>query len=173
MGPRGLGTKRKRSSESGSNIVCFLHDGDAGASSTNEFISLDHERDDEDEDILEKLKKVRDERLQEDEDSSYRLETICKQIPESCNAIDWSVTGYHKPCYKAFMRNLSRLKSRKQAPPSTPVRQPKYSPRKKPSPTKGSPLSPENRLFKKKVYSARRFRKRKRIASPFQILEVE
>ena len=59
---------------------------------------------------LAQLHSIRDRRLREPHDSSYRMEDVCNQIPESLAGVDLEAIGYHRGCYQSFTKNLDRLK---------------------------------------------------------------
>ena len=60
---------------------------------------------------LKKLHEIRDLRLAAPPTSSMRMDDVCKQIPNSIEDCDLTVTGYHRGCYQHFCKNLDRLKT--------------------------------------------------------------
>ena len=70
---------------------------------------------------LAQLHTIRDKRLEEPIESKYRLEDVCKRIPETLEDKDLHAIGYHRGCYQYFTKNLDRLKGRQASnePPSS------------------------------------------------------
>lgn len=59
---------------------------------------------------LEKLHTIRGWRLSATSNSpAHRMEDICRQIPDSLDGCDLTVTGYHRGCYQYFSKNLDCL----------------------------------------------------------------
>jgi len=73
------------------------------------------------------LHEIRDLRLAESPSSALRMEEVCRQIPDSLDGYDLTITGYHRGCYQYFSKNLDRLKSRNRSEPAFSHR---HSPRK-------------------------------------------
>jgi len=48
-------------------------------------------------------------RLSLPHDSPYRMEDICRQVPENVADEDLAHVGYHRGCYQRFTKNLDRL----------------------------------------------------------------
>ncbi|EDO31951.1 predicted protein [Nematostella vectensis] len=115
--PADTGGKSKRSSD----IVCILHARDI---QHGDFTPLSIVRGTPEE-KLQQLTDIRERRLQQDEDSPYRYEDICSQIPNNLDGIDVEVTGFHRGCYQNFTKNLDRLKNNNQEEPKPIHRSPR------------------------------------------------
>ena len=81
--------------------ICVIH---SKKSNGKSFISMDSKKDPEV--IFQKLKQIRNMRMEEPVNSIHRLEHECSQIPEELNI---NHHGYHRDCYQMFTRNLSSL----------------------------------------------------------------
>ena len=56
------------------------------------------------------LHTIRDRRLSEPIGSAYRMEDVCKLIPDEIITDDLDTIGYHRGCYQKFTKNQDRLK---------------------------------------------------------------
>lgn len=51
-------------------------------------------------------------------ESSYHMENVCNQIPESTDGKELTYVGYHRGCYQHFTKNLDRLPKSQELQPS-------------------------------------------------------
>lgn len=86
---------------------CILH---ASGVQHNEFTSFNNVKGSAGEKLA-YLLDIRKRRLNEPHDSPYRMEDICRLIPESLANVNIKEVGYHRGCYQNFTKNLDRLRS--------------------------------------------------------------
>ena len=86
---------------------CILH---ASGIQHNEFTSFNNVKGSAGEKLA-YLLDIRKRRLNEPHDSPYRMEDICRLIPESLANVNIKEVGYHRGCYQNFTKNLDRLRS--------------------------------------------------------------
>ena len=86
---------------------------------------------------LQYLHGIRDRRLRQPHGSSYRMQSVCNQIPATLPD-DFESTGYHRQCYQGFTCNLHLMGDGTESEPSTSVCR---SPRRRSTP--GSLFPPE------------------------------
>lgn len=95
-------TKSLRSSR-----ICFLH---VEGIQHGDFTPLNKVRGLPD-DKINQLNDIKKRRLAMPLGSPYRLEEICRRIPDNLNGIDIESNGFHRGCYQNFTKNLDRLQT--------------------------------------------------------------
>ena len=80
---------------------------------------------------LAQLHSIRDRRLREPQDSSYRMEDTCNRIPEGLAGLDLEAVGYNRGYYQSFTKNRDHLKcsvaSKETSPSHSPCKPQSYS----------------------------------------------
>ena len=110
--------------------LCILHT--TTISDHGSFISFSSARGDPGKKLAE-LHNIRDQRLTDPTESSYRMKEVGDQIPTTLEGADMEAIGYHRRCYQNFTSNLQCLKCNKKSSTQHSKSQKKYSPRKQPS----------------------------------------
>ena len=99
------------------------------------------------EEKLRQLIDIRNHRLQQAQDSPYRMQSVCDQIPETLPE-NLKSNGYHRQCYQRFTANLHLLEN-DTSPTSVSYRH--HSPRKHSSTFCTTPLFPDECIFCGKI----------------------
>ena len=86
-------------------VHCILHKEDKNP---GEFIPFSSVRGSPSE-KLHFLQDIRSKRMNLPHNSPYRMEDVCRRIPQSIDDAKLKSTGYHRGCYQSFTKNQDRL----------------------------------------------------------------